>query len=128
MQDSGTILIGEDNDDVRPMIVELLQGIGYHVLEACDGEEVVAVMENLGETVDLLLLDVIMPRMNGQEALKAVRKFYPEIPCIFLSGYSDDILHQKGTLTDDCECLAKPIMPDRLIKSVRETLGERKLK
>lgn len=128
IQDSGTILIGEDNDDVRPMIVELLQGIGYHVLEACDGEEVVAVMENLGDTVDLLLLDVIMPRMNGQEALKAVRKFYPQIPCIFLSGYSDDILHQKGTLTDDCECLAKPIMPDRLIKSVRETLGERKLK
>lgn len=122
-QGSKTILVGEDNEDVRPMIVDLLQSIGYKVIEACDGMEVVSVMENMGDRVDLLLLDVIMPGMNGHEALDHVRTSYPDIPCIFLSGYSDDMLQQKGQLSYEGEFLAKPIMPDSLIAAVQQALG-----
>lgn len=120
-----TILIGEDNDDVRPMIVDLLQSIGYQVIAACDGQEVVEIMESIGHSVDLLLLDVIMPRINGQVALAKVRERYPEIPCIFLSGYSDDILQQKGSLSEDCGFLAKPILPGKLLEMVHTVLGNR---
>jgi len=120
-----TILVGEDNDDVRDMIVELLRDVGYNVIEARDGEEAVSNVEKTGGAIDLLLLDVIMPRMNGLEALSAVHKTYPRIPCIFLSGYSDDILQQKGTLPDKIIRLAKPIMADRLIAAVRSALGGR---
>lgn len=117
-----TILVGEDNEDVRPMIVELLQDLGYQVLEACDGTEVVSLMEDFGDTVDLMLLDVIMPRMNGYEALSNVRRNYPDVPCLFLSGYSDDILKQKAKFPGDFDFLSKPIMPDKLIRAVRTAL------
>jgi CheY-like chemotaxis protein len=122
----GTILVGEDNEDVRPMIVELLHDVGYRVLEARDGAEVVARMEQSGETVDLLLLDVIMPRMNGYEALSIVRERYPELPCLFLSGYSDDILKRKAKNSGEFACLSKPIMPDKLIAAVKAALAARR--
>lgn len=123
-----TILVGEDNEDVRPMIVELLQDIGYRVLEARDGTEVVSIMEDFGDTVDLLLLDVIMPRMNGYEALAVVRERYPEIPCLFLSGYSDDVLKQKAKISGTFEYLSKPVMPDRLLAALRAALDGRESK
>ena len=123
-----TILVGEDNEDVRPMIVELLQDIGYRVLEARDGTEVVSLMEDFGDTVDLLLLDVIMPRMNGYEALSVVRQRYPELPCLFLSGYSDDVLKQKAKISGTFEYLSKPVMPDRLIAALRAALDGREPK
>lgn len=126
-QSSETILVAEDNEDVRPMIVELLQDIGYQVLEAHDGTDVVALMENYGDTVDLLLLDVIMPRMNGYEALSAVRVRHPDLPCVFLSGYSDETLKQKAKITGDFNYLSKPIMPDKLIEAVRVALSGRKM-
>lgn len=119
---SETILVGEDNEDVRPMIVELLQDIGYQVLEARDGCEVVALMEEFGDTIDLMLLDVIMPQMNGYEALSAVRIRYPAVPCLFLSGYSDDILQQKTKINGECEYLEKPILPESLITAVKTAL------
>lgn len=118
-----TILVGEDNEHVRQMIVELLQDIGYQVREAGDGSEVVAQMEQHGDTVGLLLLDVIMPRMNGYEALSTVRKRYPAVPCVFLSGYSDDILKQKANISGTFDYLSKPIMPKALIAAVQSALN-----
>lgn len=122
---SETILVGEDNEDVRPMIVELLQDLGYRVLEARDGTEVVSLMEDYGDTVDLMLLDVIMPRMNGYEALSVVRERYPELPCLFLSGYSDNVLKQKAKITGAFEYLSKPVMPDKLLTALRAALDGR---
>lgn len=118
-----TILIGEDNEDVRPMIVELLQDLGYQVLEGRNGAEVVELMQDFGDTVDLLLMDVVMPRMNGYEALSLVRERYPHVPCVFLSGYSDDVLKQKAKITGEFTYLTKPIMPDTLIATVQAALA-----
>lgn len=126
-RNSATILVGEDNEDVRPMIVELLQDVGYQVLVARDGVEVVECMESHGDTVDLLLLDVIMPRMNGYQALLAVRVRHPDIPCVFLSGYSKDILSQKGEFSGEFYFLSKPIMPNKLIEAVRAALDGSKI-
>lgn len=122
IRNSETVLVGEDNEGVRPMIVELLQDVGFQVLEARDGVEVVEVMKNHGDTVDLLLLDVIMPRMNGYEALLAVRENHPDLPCLFLSGYSDDMLTQKANIAGEFKYLSKPIMPNKLIEAVRTAL------
>ena len=63
-----------------------------------------------------------MPRMNGQEALAAIHQTYPQIPCIFLSGYSDDILQQKGKLAGEFVHLSKPILPEMLAAAVRSAL------
>jgi CheY-like chemotaxis protein len=75
--------------------------------------------------VSLLLLDVIMPRLNGYEALSLVRESYPELPCLFLSGYSDDQLRQKAKISGTFEYLSKPIMPDVLIAAVQGALSSR---
>jgi signal transduction histidine kinase/CheY-like chemotaxis protein len=120
-----TVLVGEDDEDVRLMIIELLQDMGYQVLDACDGAEVIDIMEDFGDTVDLLLLDVIMPRMNGFEALSFVRERYPDLPCLFLSGYSDGMLRQKANISGEFEYLSKPVQPDKLIASVRSALVRR---
>jgi CheY-like chemotaxis protein len=107
------------------MIVELLQDAGYHVLEARDGTEVVSLMENFGDTVDLLLLDVVMPRMNGYQALTTVRERFPDLPCLFLSGYSDDILKLKAKISGEFQFLSKPVTPDTLKAAVRSALDNR---
>ncbi|MFH1028291.1 MAG: ATP-binding protein [Pseudomonadota bacterium] len=122
---SETILVGEDNDDVREMIVELLRDVGYHIFDARDGDEAVTIVKQSGGMIDLLLLDVIMPRMNGQEALAAIHQIYPQIPCIFLSGYSDDLLQQKGKLPGEFVQLSKPILPEMLVAAVRSALNGR---
>jgi len=122
---SETILVGEDNDDVREMIVELLRDVGYHIFEARDGGEAVTIVKQSGGMIDLLLLDVIMPRMNGQEVLAAIHQIYPQIPCIFLSGYSDDLLQQMGELPGEFVHLSKPILPGKLVAAVRSALDGR---
>ncbi len=74
--------------------------------------------------IHLLLTDVIMPDINGSELAKEISKNYPNIKCLFMSGYTDDIIAQQGVLDDDVSFISKPFSRDALIAKVQETLAQ----
>lgn len=117
-----TILVADDSEDVRSVIASILGERGYRVLEAHNGTEVLQIMEKCGTEVDLLLLDVMMPQMNGYDAMRQVRVSYPLIPCVFLSGYSDAEVRRKVADEELFDTLAKPFEPEALLATVRAKL------
>lgn len=117
-----TVLVAEDDAAVRRLIKSVLEKFGYRVLEAVDGEDAVAKFtENSGD-IDLLILDVVMPRKNGKEVYDELKIARSEVKVLFMSGYAADIIYRKGLVEEGLHLLAKPIAPGELLKSVRETL------
>ena len=96
-----TILVAEDNQQVRAMTRTILEGSGYTVLEAVDGEDSIRKFAENSTSIDLVLLDVIMPKKDGREVLEKIRELRPDIKSVFMSGYTADIIKQKGVVEDD---------------------------
>ena len=117
-----TILIAEDNAQVREIIRISLEANGYKTVEAENGEEAVKMFLENRDSIEILLLDVIMPVKNGREAYEEILKLKPDTKAIFMSGYSDDIISRKGILAEGFEFISKPINPDVLMRRVREVL------
>jgi len=121
---SGTILLVEDELMVRNSLQSVISSCGYSVLEAADGEEAVQVFRENAATVNLIILDMIMPKKNGWETLQEIRSIKPEIKNIFLSGYTADILDSKG-INDSGEILImKPVNPPLLLEAIRNLLDQ----
>ncbi len=120
-----TILLVEDEDLIRKTSVEVLTSLGYTILEARDGEDAAMIASGFEGDIDLLLTDVVMPRMNGRELAKAVKASHPETAVLFMSGYADDIITRHGILEEDVQFIGKPFSPLTLAVRVREALGER---
>jgi PAS domain S-box-containing protein len=119
---TGTVLIAEDDDAVRVLSRRVLEGFGYTVIEAADGEEAVERCREQDGTIDLLILDVIMPRMNGKEVYDAVRASNPDIKVLFMSGYTREIIRRRGMLDEGVHFLSKPVSPRELLNKVDEIL------
>jgi signal transduction histidine kinase/CheY-like chemotaxis protein len=119
---SECILIAEDDEVVRDLNRRFLERGGYTVLEACDGEEAVRVFRENSYRIDLVILDVIMPKMNGKDAFDAMRLINPSMKALFISGYTDDYIHERAELGQDVELMLKPVPPRRLLEKVRGTL------
>lgn len=119
-----TILVAEDGEEVRRLIREVLEEYGYSVIEAADGEEAVHTFKAHQGAVQLLILDVIMPKKNGKETYEEIRKLEPGIKALFTSGYTADIIHKKGIMEEELNFIAKPVLPDILLRKVRETLDK----
>ena len=119
-----TVLIGEDDAHVRNLLREVLSHAGYHIIEAVDGNDTVEVFDKTRDTIDLLILDVIMPKKNGREVYAEIRQVKPDMKAIFLSGYSSDIIHKKGMLEDGLNFISKPVSPDELLRKIREVLDK----
>ena len=117
-----TILVAEDDRDVRELIKEVFTGAGYEVKEAGDGEDAVKVFVENKDEIQLLLFDVIMPKKNGKEAYEEIKKMAPEIKALFMSGYTADIVGRKGALEQGVNFISKPVIPDELLRKVRELL------
>lgn len=117
-----TILIAEDDRNVRKLAKEVLERSGYTVIEAYNGDDAVRRFEESENTIDLVLLDVVMPKMNGKEVWDYIRAKKPDSKAIFISGYTYDIIHQKGIVKDEINFVSKPISPDALLRNVREVL------
>lgn len=117
-----TVLLAEDNDQVRELMTRVLTGAGYRVIAADNGEEAVRRYgEHAGE-VQLLIFDLIMPKMNGTEARDEIRRNKPEIKTLFASGYSPDLARHKAYLDGRSYLVYKPVSPRDLLKKVREVL------
>lgn len=115
-----TILLAEDDDIVRDATVAILEYGGYRVITAENGEEAVRLFKE--NHIDMLLLDVIMPGMNGVEAYRIIKEIAPDIRVLFTSGYIAEVLDKELIQAKDVRLLHKPIPPDTLLKVVREVL------
>ena len=119
-----TVLIAEDDESVRMLSKEILERYGYNVLEATDGEDAVrGFMENK-EKVQILLLDVVMPKKNGKEVYEEIVKIRPDIKALFISGYATDIMHKQGIIEEEINFISKPVSPEALLRKVREVLDK----
>ncbi len=117
---TATILLVEDEDAVRMFSARALSNKGYHVLEADCGESALSVMENHGDTVDIIVTDVIMPEMDGPTMAKKVLETYPDMPIIFVSGYTEDRF--KEEIGENAHFLPKPFTLQQLATRVKEVL------
>lgn len=120
-----TIFLAEDDEMVRIFERDVLEEQGYKVIEAVDGEDTLIKFNFHKDKIDLVILDVIMPKKNGKEVYDDIRKIDPEIPVLFTSGYTFDIIEQKGIDKDKADIIRKPIVYDVLLRKVRELLDKK---
>jgi PAS domain S-box-containing protein len=116
-----TILVAEDEAVVREMVVAALERLGYRVMAASTGEEAVRLIDRLGDEIDLLLSDVVMPGMSGPDLLDRARRTQPELRAVFMSGYT--ALTIGRPIQPGVTLLEKPFSGARLGEVVRETLA-----
>ena len=119
---SETILFVEDNDAVRRFTLRMLRKAGYQVIEARSAEEAIPLAREHGSRIRLLLSDVMMPGMNGPELARRLVAEMPGLKVLFISGYPDEVLEQKGVLGKGVQLLMKPFTSDALAQKVREVL------
>ena len=117
-----TILLVEDQVEVRRFAATLLRECGYRVIESCDGEEALA--QCATQQLDLLLTDVVMPKMSGTELAARVRSAQPHVRVLFMSGYSDEVLSWPSGSRQDAGFIQKPFTIAALTAKVREILCE----
>jgi CheY-like chemotaxis protein len=117
-----TVLVLEDNPEVRAITRSLLEIYGYRVIEAEDGLEGVALFSRHRDDISLVITDVVMPRMGGKEAVAEMEKLRPGIKVLYTSGYTPDVVHKKGILLEGINFISKPSMPQELLGKIREIL------
>ncbi len=117
-----TILVAEDEAALRESICKLLRMRGYRVLEAADGDEGVNVSESFGETIHLLVTDIVMPKLGGRDLAEQVQTSRPGIKVLYISGYADDALALYGVLDEGHQYLEKPFDAHTLALRVRALL------
>jgi PAS domain S-box-containing protein len=120
---SETILLVEDEDAVRAFVKTVLERFGYRVLEASDAETALEVLSGSAARIDLLLTDVILPRMDGPELARRVTSEWPDTPVLFMSGYPERMATAEGVLEPGLQLLEKPFTAQAILARVRQSLG-----
>jgi len=115
-----TILLAEDNHVVRKMAEIILRDFGYRVIEAIDGEDALEKFAQHEQEIDLLILDVIMPKKNGAAVYSTVKSVRPDVDILFISGYTADMIRKKGIHEEEIEFMSKPVSPFDLLRKIRE--------
>ena len=121
-QGTETILVVEDDENVRKLTCRILRSHGYHVLEAGNGTEALEVIIRPATHIQLVLTDVVMPEMNGRQLAEQLAKNYPEVKVLFLSGYTDDTILRQGVSMHETAFIQKPFSQGALAQKVRELL------
>lgn len=117
----GTILVADDNEDVRSFIKDVFDLSGYETIEAVDGEDALIKFRQ-APSVDLVILDSVMPKMNGRRVFDEMIKVRPDIKALFISGYTRDVVLDKGIRERDIHFLTKPLSAGLLLEKVRKIL------
>jgi CheY-like chemotaxis protein len=121
-----TVLVVEDSELLRNLITQFLRDSGYKVLIATDGQQALKVAGEWAEPIDLLLTDVVMPVLGGQELAAKLSAKHPGLTVLFMSGYTNSALMHQGAMDGDRSFLQKPFSPDVLLARVREVLDRAK--
>lgn len=122
-QGSGTILVADDDIFVRGFLKELLTEFGYNVILATNGADAVKKFEENMDKIDLLLIDIIMPYRHGKAAHDEIKRLRPDMKIIFMSGYPEYVLVEKGLSVSDIEYIPKPIRSAALIKKIQQVMN-----
>jgi two-component system cell cycle sensor histidine kinase/response regulator CckA len=122
-----TILVAEDHEGLRDLAHETLTNLGYHVILAADGEQALREFQNPQNHVDIVLLDVILPKLSGPEVYAKICDSRPDVPVIFATGYSADIAMLERARQQGSPMLQKPYSPRDLARKIRETLDQHRL-
>ncbi|MBW8004016.1 MAG: response regulator [Planctomycetes bacterium] len=120
-----TILLVEDEESLRKMAGKILKGYGYCVIEADDGMDALEIVNKKDyPEIDLLVTDVIMPKMGGKELSEKLFEEYPKLKVVYISGYTDNAIAHHGVLDEGVSLLQKPFSSESLAEKVREILDE----
>jgi CheY-like chemotaxis protein len=120
----GVILVVEDEEGVRKLVLDMLEKQGYSVLGADDEEEALLICQQYKETIHLLVTDVVMPKISGPELAKRLAVFQPEMKVLYMSGYADNAIVHHGVLEEGVNFIQKPFTMEGLAKKVREVLDK----
>jgi len=123
-QGTETILLAEDEEGVRQLAALVLKSSGYEVLEARNGSDALDIVRQHPRPIHLLLTDVVMPRLNGQQLAEQSAKIRPEMRVIFITGYTDDSLVRHELTKAGVTLVQKPFSPTELVRKIREVLDQ----
>jgi two-component system cell cycle sensor histidine kinase/response regulator CckA len=123
MTGQGTVLLVEDEDAVRAVNARALAARGYTVLEAASGIEALAIVDERGGPIDLVVSDVVMPEMDGPTLLGELRKRRPDLKIVFVSGYAEDAFAKHLPEGESFTFLAKPFSLKQLVETVKQVTG-----
>lgn len=121
-----TILVAEDDEVVRALVVRLLRGQGYTVIEAANGEEAIERFREASGRIALVITDAVMPKKSGLDVVEAVQKFRQDTKVLLTSGYAADVIDQQRLDAAGIELLPKPVRPTVLLETVRRVLDRKK--
>ena len=120
-----TILLVEDDGPIRRLIWRALEAEGFRLLEASNGREAIDRAADHGEPIDLLITDVVMPRMDGFTLAERLVETHPETRVLFISGQADQMVAVRGGLKETGKAfLLKPFTPDRLLQAIQQLLDD----
>jgi CheY-like chemotaxis protein len=119
---SETLLVAEDEEMVRKLLVRLLEAAGYTVLAACDGEDALNVFDQHADRIDMAVLDIMMPKLSGREVMNRIQTKRPGMRFLFSSGYSRDAIHDDFVIQEGLRLIRKPYQHTDLLRAVREIL------
>jgi len=122
-----TVLLAEDEEAVRELATTILRKYGYKVIVARDGQEAIDLFKDHQREIDIVLLDIVMPRASGKQVHDHIKPILPELPILFSSGYSRDILDEGLAPSEQCEVIQKPYNARELLTKLRIVLDARVL-
>jgi PAS domain S-box-containing protein len=120
-----TILVAEDEVTLQGLIKGILVGLGYRVIMAGDGQEAVRLFEARREEIALVILDLVMPKMGGREAYELMQRIRSDVPFLFMTGYSTEVIQKRLLPNIDAPLIQKPYSVSDLSRKVREVLDQR---
>jgi two-component system cell cycle sensor histidine kinase/response regulator CckA len=121
---TGTILLVEDEDAVRMLSSRALRNKGYRVIESSNGESALEIIQKRNDEIDLIITDVIMPKMDGATLMKHIRAIHPNAKAIFISGYTEDSFRDSLENDEHVHFLSKPFNLKELASKVKEVIGK----
>lgn len=122
MTGSETVLVAEDEEIVKQFLKGILKRVGYRVVTASNGEEAIALFHENRDDISLVISDVVMPKKNGREIYEEIRAHRQDVKFLFISGYTADVILQKGIFSDGVEFITKPFSKNDILRKVREVL------
>ncbi len=118
-----TILVAEDNEMILKLITTVLTEYGYNVITACDGEDALNKYIESKDSIDLVISDLVMPKKSGRDLHNEIKILDPDIKILFLSGYSEELMHREDIIEQDINLMSKPVNTNDLLKKIRGLLG-----
>ena len=124
LEGNETILLVEDEEQVRDLAERILLRAGYSVILAKDGDEAVQKFRQLAQSIDLVFLDVILPKLSGHRVMTIIKSEQPDMPILLTTGYSEKEIHNDFMLVDGLELLQKPYNSVQLKTKIREIMSQ----